>query len=160
MKKVIIILMGILLLVPLVTAHAIEKGPISKSTDTYNIQFSTAPKFPVTGKATHLDFTIKDKASDLLSNLNAKLELHKQEKTITLDLIEEQKGHYGVEYNFNESRNYEIHIVIDNKELETEFDLEIGTFGLSGLLRSGIIVILLLLFIGLMIKDCWRGKNG
>lgn len=158
MIKITLVLIGILLLMPLVSAHAIEKGPIIKSTDNYIIEFSTNPQFPVTIKNTHLDFIIKDKNEDPLSGLNIKIESLKQEKTITSDLHEESEvhsiGHYSTEYNFIDAGNYEIHIVINDKELEIEFDLEIDSFGLSGLLRTGVIVILFLVLIGLIYKDC------
>lgn len=159
MKRVIIVLLSILLLIPLITAHAIEKGPVLKSTENYQIQFSTEPKFPVTGKVIHLDFILKNKEGALLSGLVVKTEVHKEETAITLDLTEEEKGRYSAEYSFNEAGNYEVHIIISDKELETEFDLEIDSFGLSGLFRSTIIIILLLILIWLMNKDCRRIKN-
>lgn len=157
MKKIVIALFSVLMLIPLVSAHAIDKGPIIKSTDDYNIQFLINPKFPVTGKNTNLDFIIKDKSGDLISNLNTKLELHNLEKAITLELKEKEKGHYGKEFNFNQGGKYEIHIFVNEQELEAEFDLEIDSFGLSGLLRAGTIIILLLILIRFMYKDC-KGK--
>lgn len=153
MRKIFFIIIGVLLL-PLVNAHAIDKGPVSKSTDDYIIEFSTAPKFPVTNKYIHLEFIIKDKNENLVSDRDVKMELHKEKTTITLNLEEEEKGHYSIEYKFSEAGEYEIHPIIDNKELETEFNLEVDSFGLSGLLRSGAIIILLLIFIILMIRDC------
>lgn len=154
MRNIITALIGVLLLIPLVSAHAIDKGPVSRSTEDYIIEFLTVPKFPAANKHIHLDFIIKDKNGNLMSNINVKIELHKEETTITLDLEEEEKGHYSVEYEFSEAGEYEIHPIIDNKELETEFNLEVDGFGLSGLLRSGAIIILLLIFITVMIRDC------
>ena len=157
MKRIIIVMIGIILLAQLVSAHAIEKGPISQSTDGYNIQFLTEPKFPVTGKDIHLDFIIQLKDGILRPGLNPQIEIHKGETTATLDLREEQLGHYSAEYKFKEPGDYKINLIIDGEGLRAEFDLEVDTFGLSGLLRSGTIIILLSLLIGLMYKDC-KGK--
>ena len=159
LNKLIIIMIGILLLTSLVSAHAIEKGPQNASVEGYNLEFSIEPKFPLTGKDTHLDFIIKDDDENLLQGLNVKIELHGEE-TIDLNLNEEQRGHYSVERKFKRAGDYEIHIIIEDKELEAEFDLEIDSFGRSGLLRSGTIVILMLILIILAYRDCkWR-KNG
>ena len=160
MRKIIIGLIGILLFIPLVSAHAIDKGPISKSTGGHVIDFSIIPKFPVTGKQVHLDFIIKDQNENLISGNNMEMELHKEEQIIILDLAEEEQGHYNAEYRFTEAGNYEIHLIIDSVELDAEFELIVGSFGVSGWLRSGTIILLLLVLIGFMIKDCRRNKNG
>ena len=160
MKTVILLLIGLLLFIPLVSAHAIDKGPISKSTEEYVIEFSTIPKFPVTGKQVHLDFVIKDQNENFITESNVKIELHKEEKIITLDLAEEKHGHYSVGYEYGEAGEYEIHPIINGDELETGFELTVDGFGLSGLLRAGTIILLLLILIGFMIKDCRRNKIG
>ena len=160
MRKIIIGLIGILLFIPLVSAHAIDKGPISKSIGAHVIDFSFIPKFPVTGKHVHLDFIIKDQNENLISGSNVKIELHKEEKIITLDLTEEGQGHYNVEYGFSEAGNYEIRPILNGIELDTEFELTVDSFGVSGWLRSGTIILLLLILIGFIIKDCRRNKNG
>lgn len=160
MKIIIITLISIIILIPTVNAHAIDKEPVIKSTGNYNIQFLIYPKFPVTGKDTHLDFVIKDKSGNLISNLNIEIELDNPEKAIAFELKEKEKGHYSKELNFNDAGNYEVHISINEGESEAEFNLEIDDFGLSGLLRAGIIIILLVILIRLMVKDCRRKENG
>jgi hypothetical protein len=160
MKRTIFFLMGILVLIPPVGAHGIEKGPMIRSMGAYQIQFSVEPKFPVTGRVTHLDLFIKDQEGNPLSGLETRLELHKEEKTIRLDLDEEEGGHYRTEYTFDEAGSYEVHLSIENEEWKTGFDLEIDTFGSSGYLRSGTIVLLLSILIGLMYRDCRRKGHG
>lgn len=154
--KWIAVLIGMLLLAQSAVAHGIEKGPESKSSGDYVINFSTEPKFPVTGKITHLDLTVKDRDGGLLSDLDMSIELHRLGKSMILDLREEEKGHYSVRYNFNEPGSYGIHPVIDDRELGIEFGLTVDSFGLSGLLRSGVVIALLLVFAGLMYRDCRR----
>jgi len=159
MKSLFLTLIAILLLIPVAGPHGIEKGSVNMSTDSLNIQFSTVPKFPVTGKVTSMDFVIEDKKGNLLSGLNAKLELHKQKEVITLDLIENQKGGYRREYSFNKAGEYEIHLTFGDLHPEIEFDLAVDSFGLSGVLRSGIIALLLLIFVTLMLYDLKQGKS-
>ncbi len=84
------------------------------------------------------------------------IELYKEEKTIILDLEEEEKGHYSIEREFSEAGQYKIHPFIDNRELETEFGLEVEGFGISGFLRTAVIFILLLILILFIYKDCRR----
>ena len=153
MKPIIAVIVCFVLLIPFVTAHAIEKGPISKSTEEYTIQFSAEPKFPVTGRETHLDFIIHDKSENLASNLDVNIELHKEEATITLNVQEEERGHYGVAYEFQKAGKYEIHIIVDDNELEAEFNFDVDNFGLSGILRSLVILFLLEILIIKVIFD-------
>ena len=160
MKQICIVAIGIVLMAAFVSAHAIEKGPVTQDTDQYAITFSTEPKFPVTGKETHFDFVFTDKEGSTVSGLNITLEIHKEATIITLELQEEQEGHYDTVYNFEQEGSYELHFIINNEELEIEFGVDIDTFGRSGLLRSGTIIIFLFILIALVYKDCRRTKNG
>ncbi len=153
-NNLIIIFIEIIFFIFLASAHTIEKDPQIFNSEKYNIQFLSEPKFPITKKITRLDFIILDKNNNSLKNLNVKIELHKG-KIINLNLSEE-KGYYSVKYNFKKSGNYQIHLVINNKEVNTKFNLEIDNFGLSGFIRSGIVFILILILLGLMYRDCKR----
>jgi len=159
MKKILLFLISLLLLSGIVTAHSIQEGPISKGTEEYTVQFVTMPLYPVTGKQTHLDFIIIDHKGEFLSELPIQIELHTKDAAFTLQAQEEQKGHYNVEYNFDKADDYDIHIIMNNQELEVSFDLEVDTFGLSGLLRSVTIIILLLMLLVLVYKDCTDYKK-
>lgn len=160
MKKIIWVSVWMMSLVSLISAHSIEKGPVTKISGNYSIELSIDPKFPVTGRDTHLEFIIIDLEGNQLSDLDIELELHKQGETMSLALLEEQRGHYNVEHIFNEEGIYEIQLVIYNEELETEFDLEVDSFGLSGLFRSGVIIIILSTLIWWIYRDCSGRKNG
>lgn len=143
--------------VQIVKAHGIEKGPIIKSTEQYQIAFSTQPKYPVVGLETYLELEIKDKLNNSISDVDVNLEIHKAEKNITLITLstnESVSGHYSAIYVFREKGDYEIHIEINGEEIETEFELRIDDFGLSGLLRSTIILVLIIILIVFAYRDC------
>jgi len=143
-----------------VFAHGIERKPETTVEGNYIVAFRIEPQFPVTRKTTHLDIIVEDsQANKKLSNLQIALELHTQDssKVIILEKgTEEEAGHYGFSYTFLEKGLWEIHVSINGQELEKEFTVDVDNFGLSGLLRSGIIVFLALILIVAARRDCAR----
>ena len=148
------------LLVPIVNSHSFEEDPVTQSTEDYDIEFSTTPKFPVTGRKTHMDFIIKSKEGIVVSDLKVGIEVHQGQKMFTLNLDEEQPGHYNTEFYFREPGEGNIHLIIEGEELGLEFNIEVDTFGRSGFIRSSTIIILLLILVILMLRSCRRKKNG
>ena len=54
----------------------------------------------------------------------------------------------------NNSTDLKKRIKALEKELDVEFELEIDSFGISGLLRFGVINILILILLVLIYRDC------
>lgn len=149
----------VFLLLPVMSfAHGIERKPETADLANYSIAFQTEPQYLVTRKTTHFDMVVKDsQTNEIVSNLNLSLELHQQdsEEFVTLPKgLEEEPGHYGFSYVFPEKGIWEVHLDINGQKLEKEFIIEVDNFGLSGLLRSGLILILALLLILVAYWDC------
>ncbi len=162
MKAFAAALLCLLLLVPFAAAHAIEKGPVRKSTKQHIIEFSSEPEFPVTGRETRLDFVIKNKRDVPVPNVDVVIELRGNEERIRLPLKEKEGGHYSAEYKFKKAGSYEIRLFIGNNEVETRFALEIDSFGVSGALRALVIVLFIEILAIAVISDCKkkRGKTA
>lgn len=158
MKKIIIILLCVLLVIPLVTAHSIETKFVIRSDGQYNIKFSTDPEFPIVNKETHLDFEIWDNQGEFISISDIKIILVKDDERQTLALIESHE-HYEIKHIFEEPGVYKIIPSINGQELDLEFSIEIDSFGRSGMLRGGLIILLLLVLIIFMYKDCKKARR-
>jgi len=159
MRKTIIALFCVLLLVPLVTAHSIETKYVIRSDDQYNVKFSSDPEFPVINRETHMNFEVWDNAGEPVAGANMKIELVKDDRRTTLPLTEKD-DHYDVEHVFDEQGIYRIIPYINDQKLEIEFNIEVDAFGLSGILRSGLIFLFLITLIIKMYKDCKKPKGG
>jgi len=147
-----------LLVIPLVTAHSIETKFVIRSDGQYNIKFSTDPEFPVVNKETHLDFEIWDNKGEFISISDIEIILVKDDERQILALIESHE-HYEIKHVFEEQGVYKIIPSINGQELDLEFSIEIDSFGLSGILRSGLIILLLLVLIIFMYKDCKKSRR-
>jgi len=158
MKVFIPLLLCIVLMSTLVSAHTLERKVIIRSDGNYNVQFSSEPKYPITGKSTHLDFVIWDNKGDLLTRLDLAIEMQKAGKVFSLNAIETEPGHYSIDYNAEEFGVYELSPVINNEKLDIRFDLYFDTFWPKGLLPVGAIALFLITLLTLMYKDC-RGKK-
>ena len=159
-NRIILSIIVIVLLVPLVSGHAIKKGPEEKSTELYIVDFFTDTIFPVTGREIHLEINVKDKNNNLLNNLDVGLELHKGKQTTNLNVKESGFGHYDASYKFSEAGEYEAHLSINGKELPIEFGLNVDSFGSKGIIRVSILLIFALILIFLAYKDCKKKKVG
>ena len=158
MKKIIIILLCLLLVIPLVAAHSIETKFVIRSDGQYNIKFSTDPEFPIVNKETHLDFEIWDNQGEFISISDIEIILVKDDERQSLALTESHE-HYEIKHIFEEPGVYKIIPSINGQELELEFSIEIDSFGRSGMLRGGLIIFLLLVLIILMYKDCKKARR-
>lgn len=138
--------------------HGIERVAEEVQEGGYVISFETDPVYPVTGKSTHFDVSVKDDETfEFLSGLALSLELHRKESAeiITLAKGEEgESGHYGFSYTFSGQGFWEIHVVINGQKMEKGFTVDVDSFGLSGLLRSGIILILAGILVTAARRDC------
>lgn len=152
-NKIILFAIIVILLIPLVNAHALKRGPEEKSTELYIVDFITKPIFPVTGKEVHLEINVKDKNNDPLNNLDIELELHKGTQIINLN-TKGGFGHYDISYKFSDAGEYEIHLSINGKELPIEFDLIVDGFGFKGIAQVSVLLIFALILIFLAYKDC------
>ena len=141
MKKIVIILLCMLLVIPLVTAHSIETKFVIRSDGQYNIKFSTDPEFPIVNKETHLDFEIWDNKGEFVSISDIEIILVKDDERQTLALTESHE-HYEIKHVFREPGVYKIIPSINGQELDIEFSVEVDSFGRSGMLRSGLIILL------------------
>lgn len=159
MKKTIIIVLCMLLVIPLVAAHSIETKFVIRSDGQYNIKFSTDPEFPIVNKETHLDFEIWDNQGEFVSISDIEIILAKDEERQTLVLTESHE-HYEIKHVFEEPGVYKINPSIQGQQLDIEFVVEIDSFGLSGMVRSGLIIFLLLILIIFMYKDYKLKKLG
>lgn len=155
MKKLITILIYILLIVPVVSAHALETKQVIRSDGQYNIEFSIDPEFPLVNRETHLDFEIWDNNGETISEPILEIELIK-EGDIERLTPKKSVGHYEIAYVFDKEGVYKIITYLDDQKLDIEFNMEVDSFGLSGILRSGAIILLLLILISLMYNDCIR----
>lgn len=158
MKKIIIILLCMLLVIPLVAAHSIETKFVIRSDGQYNIKFSTDPEFPVVNKEIHLDFEIWDNKGEFISISDIEIILVKDDERQSLALTESHE-HYEIKHIFEEPGVYKIIPSINGQELDLEFSIEIDSFGLSGMLRGGLIIFLLLVLIIFMYKDCKKARR-
>lgn len=152
MKKIIIILLCMLLVIPLAAAHSIETKFVIRSDGQYNIKFSTDPEFPIINKETHLDFEIWDNQGEPIAIPDIEITLAKDDERQTLALTESH-DHYELKHVFEEPGVYKIIPSINGQELDLEFSVEVDSFGLSGILRGGVIILLLLVLIIFMYKD-------
>lgn len=138
--------------------HGIERVAEEVQEGGYVISFETDPVYPVTGKSTHFDILVKDDETlERISRLALSLELHRKESAEIITLAkgeEEESGHYGFSYTFSGQGLWEIHVVIDGQEIEKGFTIDVDSFGLSGLLRSGIIIILTGILVAAARRDC------
>lgn len=150
--------MGILLLIPLALAHTIPTNEIIRSDGTYNIKFSVDPEFPLTNKETHLDFEVWDNRGQLVEDKKIEITLIKGVEKKVLSLSKAH-GHYEAEYIFKEPGAYKLIPIIDEEELNIIFELEVDSFGISGVVRSSVIFLFLLIIIVLMYKDCKSRKK-
>ncbi|MCH8003974.1 MAG: FixH family protein [Nanoarchaeota archaeon] len=154
-NRIILFTIIILLLIPFVNGHALERGPEEKSTELYIVDFITEPIFPVTGKEVHLEINVKDKNNNPLNiYLDVDLELHKGKQTINLNAKESGFGHYDMSYKFSEAGEYEVHLSVNGEELPLEFDLIVDSFGFKGLMQVSVLLIFALILIFLAYKDC------
>ena len=147
-----------LLVIPLVAAHSIETKFVIRSDGQYNIKFSTDPEFPVVNKETHLDFEIWDNKGGFISISDIEIILVKDDERQSLALTESHE-HYEIKHIFEEPGVYKIIPSINGQELDLEFSIEIDSFGLSGMLRGGLIIFLLLVLIIFMYKDCKKARR-
>lgn len=143
---------------PIVLAHSISEKEIIKSDGTYNIKFSKNPEFPVINEEVHLDFEVWDNRGKEFPDLDFKVGLVKNNKK-TKFTLGKVHGHYELEHNFGVPGKYKLIPYINDKKLNMEFEIEIDSFGLSGVLRVGIIILLLLILLFLMFKTCRGGKK-
>jgi len=153
MKRIITAAVFILLLAPFIIAHSLESKFIIKTDGQYNIKFSTDPEFPLVNKKTHLDLEIWDNNGDVLDLASIEVIIRSQVTDVPL-----AHGHYELEHVFKSPGVYSIVPSIKGEQLNIEFDVEIDSFGTSGLIRAGIIILLYLVLIGLAYEDC--KKNG
>jgi len=158
MKKIIIILLCMLLVLPLVAAHSIETKFVIRSDGQYNIKFSTDPEFPIVNKETHLDFEIWDNQGEFISISDIEIVLVKGDERQTLALTESHE-HYEIKRVFEEPGAYKIIPSLKGQQLDIEFNIEIDSFGLSGMLRGGLIIFLLIVLIIFMYKDCKKARR-
>jgi len=156
--RFIILLVCILLMSTVVSAHTLEKKEIIRSDETYNVKFTSEPEYPVTGRATHFDFVIWDNDGKILPNLDVEVELKRNGQTIVLQ-TERKEGHYSVQYKAEEFGVYTLSPIINNQKVEIKFDIYIDSFRTEGYITVGIILFFLLLLLSLMYKDCKKRRR-
>jgi len=159
MRLIFTLLVCVLLLSTVVSAHTIERKEIIRSDGIYNVKFSADQEYPITGRSNHFDFMVWDNDGNTLSNLDLVIELRKEGQMVLLN-TQKTEGHYSIEYKAEEFGVYTLSPIIDNQKVEIEFDIYVDTFGTEGYLTVGIILLFLLLLLSLMYKDCKRKKRG
>jgi len=158
MKKIITLLACILLLSTLASAHTLERKVIIRSDGIYNVQFSTEPEYPITGREIHMDFVIWDNAGQVLTSMNVAIEMQKEGKSGVLNAIETEPGHYSAEFAAKEFGVYQLSPIINNQKIDVHFEMFIDAFWPKGMVPVGTIGVLLLILLLLMYKDCKRRK--
>jgi len=156
--KAINLFVFILLISTVVSAHSLEKKVIIRSDGEFNVQFSTDPEYPVTGKNVHFDVVIWDNSGKVLTNLNMMIEMQKNGEAVSLRARETEPGHYSIEYEAAEFGVYELSPIINNQKIDIQFELYIDAFWPRGMVPVGTIVVLLFIMLLLMYKDCKRRK--
>ena len=156
--KLLPLLLCIVLMSTIVSAHTLERKVIVRSDGNYNVQFSTEPEYPIIGLDTHLDFVIWDNKGDLLTKLDLAIEMQKAGKVFSLNAIETEPGHYSIDYVSEDFGVYGLSPVINDEKLDIRFDLYFDTFWPKGLLPVGVIALFLITLLVLVYKDC-RGKK-
>jgi len=158
MRKIITLLACILILSTLASAHSLEKNIVIRSDDTYNVQFSTEPEYPITDREIHMDFEIWDNTGQILTGMNVEIEMQKEGKTGILKAIETEPGHYSAELTAKEFGVHQITPIINGQKIDVQFEMFIDAFWPKGMVTVGTIGVLLFVLLLLMYKDCKRRK--
>jgi len=158
MKKIITLLACILLLSTVASAHSLERTVIIRSEGIYNVQFSTEPEYPITGRETHMDFVIWDNAGQILTGMNVKIEMQKEGESSLLNAIETEPGQYSAEFATKEFGVYQISPIINGQKTGIQFEMFVDAFWPKGMVPAGTIGILLVILLLLLYKDCKRRK--
>lgn len=158
MKAITAVIIGIVLASVLVSAHALEKTVVVRSSDEYNVQFSTKPEYPVTGKTTHLDFEVWDNEGKDLAGLDFVVRFQKNNKVFTRKAVEHSPAHYSATLEL-ERGIYTITPVINDKITRITFELFVDSFGTQGVLMVGTLALFAAILVILAYKDCRKKKK-